>query len=516
MSTETVNFNGREFSEDAFSQAASFAINSTETKVRTPQEIQNILGVHYQGDRDLYEVLGYPKNPGFDEYKGIYDRGDVGARIIKLPAEDTWKYPPVLSDSDQESDTDSDSESQSAFERDVKSLEQKTHCWQYIKRTDKLAGIGNYALLFIGVKEEGEADLSEELSPGSLNGPDDISYFQPFAQDSVEEWELGKDLDLTPNDEMYNKPVVYKIDFSNREESEQDLHRVHHSRLLHVPAGPRDESELKASPRLEPVLNRLIDLQKVVGASAEMFWSGASRIFQFDIDSEDAMDIPEDQMSQMDEEAQQLVHEMRQHIKTFDTDIEVIDGDDPDPTGVVDSILKFIAGATGIPQRILVGTERGDLASSQDKANWFGQVEMRQNNFVESAILRPFIGMMVDLGVLSDPKEEIYDVEWPNLFELTELEQAEVQKVRSEIWKNLATSGISTLPTEFEQIFENVQDGTLPEFEEVEQRAELPNPESLMEMVQDNGNPPPSDDGIEEQEEQEEVQANRNKWSPFT
>lgn len=491
----SVSYNGQQYSEEAFATAARIAINqSTQpaanagigTQLRTPSAIQSALGQQYDGERDLYEVLGYPENPDIKTYRARYERGDIGERIVSLPAHDTWKNPPELFDAGEDEET--------AFTKDIETLEQQLGLWNYVSRTDKIAGIGEFGLLYIGVAEADEADAADPLAPGSLNGPDDVEFLTPFAQDAVRDWDLGKEQGMDPTDERYNLPVVYEIDFSNPDETGDELVDVHYTRVAHFPATARDESDLKASPRMQSVLNRLIDLDKVVGAAAEMFWSGADRKLQFDISSENAADIPDDQLASLDAEVQALVHDMQQHIKTFNTDIEVIGGDDPDPTGIVDSILKFVAGAKGIPQRILVGSERGELASTQDRANWYGTVQTRQNTFAEPVLLRPLVNWLVDLGALADPNGGTFEVQWPNLFELNELEQADVEKTRSTVLKNIP--GISI---DGEQAFSYVKTGAEPEFEDVPEPEALPDEEQLLEMMESEETPEQTDgDGVGE------------------
>lgn len=512
-SNNNIEYGGESYDEETFAKAARKVVGenfASNPEIRTQSEILPYIGKQYNGERDIYDVLGYTKNPQIEDYRARYERGDIAERIVRLPAEDTWRHEPEISDKDEEEET--------AFQESVKQFVEQTSPYQYIRRTDVLSGIGQFGVLLIGAKEEGEeTSLADPLEPGSLSGPEDIAFYQPFAQDSIETWDLGKEVDREPTDEMYNSPVNYNIDFSTLDEAESDLHDVHHTRLIHFPAGPRDESELKADPRLQTILNRLEDLDKVVGASAEMFWSGADRKFQFDISSDNATDISDAQLSKMDNEVQKLVHEMQQHVKTFNTDIEVIGGETPDPTGVVDSILKFIAGATGIPTRKLTGSERGELASSQDQANWYGQIENRQNTFAEPVILRPFIDRMIDLGVIEEPNGGTYEIEWPNLFELTELEETNIEESRSMVVKNISPGGDpSMLPTDYEEIFDYVENGDTIEFdEEMPEPEPLPEGEQLREMMDEGDMTDDSEQPDESDDEQsEDIQG--NSWLPRT
>jgi len=464
MSTKnsTVKWNGAEYDEETFATATRIAINSVDDdpagSLHNRTDYLSRLGRQYSGDRDIYDVLGYPKknNLTLEDYRAKYERG-IGRRIVELPAQDSWKKPPKVTDTPGTDD-------QTTFDREVKQLVQATKPWHYLRRADSVAGIGQYGALFIGYTDNAEIDKS--VDEGSL--PTDpktaISHYQPFAHDSIEDWRLGKEKDLEPSDPKYNEPVEYKLDFGELDDdAADDPHWVHWTRVLHVPSDGRDESDLIGTPRLKTVYNRLVDLEKVVGASAEIFWTGAAPRYQFNVESENAADIPEDELAQLDSEVQKLVHDMQNYIKTFNTDLEVISGEEVDPTGVHESIMSSIAGTKGIPKRILMGSERGELASTQDRATWLSEAESRRTQFNEPVIARPFLDRQIGFGILSEPQGGTYDLLWPNLFELNEVEQSEVEANRAEALASMAPKGNTDLLGEFDELMEYVKTGEKPD-----------------------------------------------------
>lgn len=481
MSTdETVTVNGEEYSSEAYKQAvgviqrqqlatqARTSVGSSSTvggsNIQTPGDIRSRFGQQFGTDRDVWDVLGYDKTVDATDYREKYRRQDVARRIVELPPKDTWREAPTVSDSDGE-DQDSD------FESSANDLIEQT-LNAYWRRADIAAGIGEYGLLFLGFAD-GAADLSEPVVEASSSDdlqatqpPEDLSlaYLGVFAQDQVDGWQLGKDDDLSPTDPMYNRPVRYDIDFGDLDgdENDDEIEEVHWQRVIHIAEGAV-ESDLKGTPRLRPVYNRLMDLEKVVGASAEMFWTGADRKYHFDIRDEYG-DLSSDDLDALDEEVQKLVHELQPYIKTTGTDVNVLGGEEVDPSGVVDSTLKFISGATGIPLRKLVGSERGEQASTQDRANWFDTVRSRQVNFGEPQLLRPTIDRLVAVGVLPDPADGSYDVEWPNLFELTEVEESEVAFNRARAAQATAPQGnTDILPGGMAGAVEYVETGEFPD-----------------------------------------------------
>jgi hypothetical protein len=53
--------------------------------------------------------------------------------------------------------------------------------------------------------------------------------------------------------------------------------------------------------------------------------------------------------------------------------------------------MALISAGTGIPQRVLMGSEQGKLAAKQDRANWDNRVTDRQTDFAGPLVLRPFV-----------------------------------------------------------------------------------------------------------------------------
>ena len=101
-----------------------------------------------------------------------------------------------------------------------------------------------------------------------------------------------------------------------------------------------------------------------------------------------------------------------------------------DPSNHVSILLDLIAGTTGIPKRILIGSERGELASTQDETAWNSRVDERRRNYAEPMILRPFIDRLIDLSVLPEPKGG-YVIDWPSIFAPSEETQAKIAETKA-------------------------------------------------------------------------------------
>jgi hypothetical protein len=111
-------------------------------------------------------------------------------------------------------------------------------------------------------------------------------------------------------------------------------------------------------------------------------------------------------------------------------DIKELTAQVSDPSKHVSVLLDLIAGTTGIPKRILIGSERGELASTQDETAWNSRVDERRRNYAEPMILRPFIDRLITIGVLPQPRDG-YVVEWPPIFTPSEEQQAKVAETKA-------------------------------------------------------------------------------------
>jgi hypothetical protein len=151
---------------------------------------------------------------------------------------------------------------------------------------------------------------------------------------------------------------------------------------------------------------------KVVGGGSEAFWKRVDGGKQIKLDPTLPLPTPE-QKAELHNQIEEYTHELRRVLTTRGVDIQDLG------TGVssfgdqVSSIMDLIAATTGIPQRILMGSERGELASTTDQSNFDDRVEDRRSDFADPSVVRPFIDRLISLGVLPEPSE--YYVRWPEI-----------------------------------------------------------------------------------------------------
>lgn len=394
------------------------------------------LGHQFAGKRKLYDVLGYIKNPQFSDYLAFYLRESIAKRIVEAPSKATWRRRPIVFEDDPRSIS-------TEFERRWEELSTSLRVFSFLQRADVVSGIGRFGVLMIGTsRDRSIEDLQIPLEPGSLSGPEDITSLAPFAEGSVD----INDIITDPSNPRFGMPEFYTISIGDPSTSsgvpaEGRDAKVHWTRIIHIAEG-RLEDELFGIPRLQPVLNLLFDLQKVSGGSAEMFWQGAYRGLHVDIRPDEVQlgDLSDAELTKLAQEIDEYIDGLQRVIRTQGVDIKTLDAQVADPSGVFDVIITLISGATGIPKRILFGSERGELASEQDEVQWNARIKERQEQFAEPDILRAFIDRLIFLGALPNP-ENGYHVEWPSLFEMSDKEQALVKWTLSRAIKAASPSG---------------------------------------------------------------------------
>lgn len=398
-------------------------------------QLAKTLGYSHDGKRDLYSVLGYNRVVSVGELHEIYQRNDVANRVIRAFPQATWREKPNFLD---ESTTEKDERGEnikSKFTQSVEDFFDDRNLYRAIERADRLASIGRFGLLFLGF-QDGQLP-HQPLQPGNQK----LLFVQPYSEIgiSISKW------DENMQSPRYGLPVVYNIsgaqgvDISSQGMTSAKPMRsfaVHHSRVIHI-SEFIDQDDVFGIPRLLPVYNRFKDLEKVVGGSAETFWLAADRGLAIWADKE--AEYSEEDVEDMQQQAEEFQHKLRRILVGRGMTAQELGGAQPDPEMISTVLLDLIAGATGIPKRILLGTERGELASGQDENNWSSRIKERQEHFAAPSILRPLITILIQTGNISAPVGKWW-IEWPESSTQNPLQDAQVASAKAAALATYANS----------------------------------------------------------------------------
>jgi hypothetical protein len=382
----------------------------------------------YGGDRDIYEALGYLKNILYTDYLARYKRQDMARAIIDLPVKKTWEGELELEESNAAEDT--------AFEKAWKTLNTDFRLKSKFSRVDRLSSIGRYGILLFGLDD---VKLQDDFAKPVKLGDRKLKYVRPFGEGSAT---ISKH-ETDTNNPRYGMPLEYSITINNSISSNsnstgsQQTITVHYSRVLHILNDPL-ESDIESDPQLEIVFDRLMDVEKIVGGDAEMFWRGARPGYHGKVDKDFQMtpktkDALKDQIAKFE-------HNLTRFLINEGVDINALAPQVSDPTSHVDVQVQMISAVKRIPKRILMGSERGELSSGQDADEWNQTIQNRRDEHAEPNIVRPFIQRCIELRILPKPSTGEYKVKWSNLFAKSEKELTEIAKNRTTALKEYSDS----------------------------------------------------------------------------
>ena len=373
-------------------------------------------GQQFAGRRDINQVLGYPLGLDAHDYAGMYERGDIAARIVDAYPDATWGEPPAIVMPDSRGD-DGNPKSVEGFDE----LAKKHQLWRSLHRLDRLTNMGHYGVLVIGL------DGGEPMHKPAQRNDYSLLYLQPHSERTADiiRW------DIMPDSARFGMPLEYNITTGvnwTGSGAGQRVMRVHHTRVIHVAERAQEDISI-GTPRLKRIWNRMMDLDKLLGGGAEIYWQNAAQIIAFIADANTQFE--EGEADQMGEQLEEMQHGLRRHLRLRGVQPEQLAAGlmGSDPSNLIDKELDFIAGATGIPKRILIGSERGELASSQDETAWSNRIMERREQHAGPNIIEPLIDRLMGFGCL---KKQPYEVSWPDEDTLGEEARATIAKTKAE------------------------------------------------------------------------------------
>jgi uncharacterized protein len=393
--------------------------------------------------RSIDDECGFPSTNNIDirtHYKELYDREGVATRVVQVMPDECWAIQPEITE-------DEDVEVETAFELAFEEMSnglrgqswykgnEGSPFWEVLRRADILSGIGFYGVILLGLDDgielEEPAEGITDAGVKTGNTQRKLLYMRAFDQSLVEIAATEQDNE----NPRYGQPTIYTITLNDPQTQQvtagvpTSTIRVHWSRIIHI-ADNIGSNELWGDPRMRPVLNNLLSLRKLYAGSAEMYWRGAFPGLSFETQPQLGADVEIDTAA-LREAAEQYMNTLQRYIQTSGFNVKTLAPQVVDPSKQIEVQLDAICIKITIPKRIFIGSERGELASSQDSNSWNGRVHNRQTTYVTPRIIVPAIDRLIILGVLPEPQDG-YSVTWSDLNSLSEMEQAELASKRTD------------------------------------------------------------------------------------
>ena len=393
--------------------------------------------------RDIDAECGHPETLTVDDYARAYDRGDVARRIVNIYPEESWNQSPEVFENEDEDETE--------FEKAWDQLENDFKIWHYLQRVDMLSGIGRFGVLLIGI------DDGKELREPIDGVNNQLLFLRPFEEVYVTINTLNTD-STSPR---FGLPELYSIQFADtalgttpsaRDASTSTSKTVndgaqltvHWSRVLHV-ADNRQNSDVLGRPRMEVVFNRLLDLKKIAGGSGEMFWKGGFPGISLEAANPDD-DVTFDAEA-TNEQMDKYMNGLQRYIALVGMSAKSLAPQVADPRPGIETQLKLIATAIGVPWRIFIGSEQGQLAADADSVSWAKRVGRRREEYLSPFVIEALVKRFIEIGILPEPQEII--VKWPDIHTPSDEEKAIVAEKRTNALSKYVQSGVDALVPPF-------------------------------------------------------------------
>lgn len=216
----------------------------------------------------------------------------------------------------------------------------------------------------------------------------------------------------------FGQPVMYRITLNDPRDQHSGVGLpiasiyVHWSRVVHIAdtyQGGATSSEVYGVPRMRPVMNNLLSLEKLYGASGEAYWKACVNALAFNTHPQLGGDVAVN-MEDMRDQVENFQNSLQRFLTGVGGSWASLAPTVSDPTPHITMHLEAICICIGCPIRIFKGSERGELASSQDDGAWNDRLKFRQYMYISPKIVVPFVDRLILLGILPQPKTKTDDV----------------------------------------------------------------------------------------------------------
>lgn len=412
--------------------------------------------------RNLDKDCGYPEGPTLPKtFMEFYKSDGIAQRVVDFLPQESWAFDPdVYEDSTNK---------KSSFIKEYMELVDRLNVYGELERADCLSRVGHYGGILLGFDDS--ADLARPVAgvipkPGRPTKKQlQLLYMRPLDESLVNIAAMETD----PNSPRYGQPTAYRITMSDPTADpftgvavSLSEWEVHWTRFLHL-ADNLHSSLIFGEPAMEPVFHRLLDIRKLLGGSAEMYWKGALPGISFETPAELAAEIDLDRDS-IRKEIQAYELGLQRYLAIVGVTAKSLAPQVSSPKDQLMEQYRAIAMNQNCPIRVWMGSEEGKMAATQDSRAWGKRVARRQKRHNTPHILRPFTDRMIMVGQL--PPYKKFNADWPDLHTPTSDDKANVARKMAAALKDYVVGGCGVImaPEDFLVVACNVTEDQAKEF----------------------------------------------------
>lgn len=373
----------------------------------------------------LWDEFGYPEQVEFDGYYRAYERNAVAHAAVHNLLDSCWVDSPTIIDGEE----GKESTETTPWEKQVTKLLKRL--WPKIKDADRRNLVGRYSALLIQLKDGGDWKDAVNVATVKALGDKAVVRLIPAWESQVVPGTYVTDM----QSDRYGQPEFYY--FNEQPVGDDKTYgpmrsvQVHPDRIIIICEGSEDENMLSGVPFLRAGYNKLLDLEKISGGSAEGFLKNASRQLSMEFDSTTQIDELVKQATAagygtlaeaMNDKVQKLNRGTDAAIAMQAGKVGVLSvaAADPSPSWTV-AANEFSASIQS-PFTMQFGQQTGRLASDEDKTAWAKRCNGRRWGH-QTALVTVIIERFWSFGVITPPKSGEVTLVWSDLLAPSEKEK---------------------------------------------------------------------------------------------
>jgi hypothetical protein len=386
--------------------------------------LDNIFPGFFPGQKhNHYKDFGFPDKVNFALTYDMYQRNSLAKAAVDKTIRKTWQDPPWLLEMPRDG-SEGPLKKETRLEKVIRRHFTKIRFWSKVMEADRRSMVGRYSAVILRVADGKKLHEPLVKVRGGLNALVDV----------IPVWESQlkvSDYNTDVNSLDYGEPKMYEYDegqigggaFDNGQNRSRKL-KIHPSRIViwSLDGSMECDSALKAG------LNDLLSIEKILGASGEGFWKNAKQAPILEMDKEAdiqkvaramgiepaaIVDVMNDQVADWQRGFDELL--MIQGMTARLPKVEL-----PDPEHFFMNALQSFSASFDIPLKVLVGTQTGERAATEDASQWNQTCNFRRKNTVIPNVLS-IVARLEACGILKENPE--WFVDWTDLTESTMLEK---------------------------------------------------------------------------------------------
>jgi hypothetical protein len=372
--------------------------------------------------RSINEECGYPDTLTISDYQTMYEREGLATKVVSVLPNESWVVDPLIQEDDEADQTE--------FEESWVELEDEHQLNSVMFKADEISGIGRFGIILLGFDDNQPLNKPLEGINDDGTGSETNNHQLLFTRTFSEAVTTVKAIETKTDSPRFGKPTMYTVNYqdinaasgSSAVGKETD---VHWTRAIHI-ADNTKESEIFGMPRMQTLFNRLYDLRKITSGSGEMFWKGGFPGINFEMDP-NAKPMTDPQKAAFRTEVANYANGLQRYMTLQGIKADNLNPNIADPESHYDIQVRYISTSLDVPKRIFEGSERGELASSQDLIVFNMRIQRRQNKYLTPFVVKRLVNRLIAAGTLPAPEQ--YTVIWPDLNAPSEKDKAEVMGI---------------------------------------------------------------------------------------